>query len=338
METIIQENTLMDVPSVSEWILAGKIMVLSGDESVLRQLPQGNWIGGTIPYFYLKSENGRVDKDHIFVSDFSEHISDFRIASYKEAHLKNVCLDGFGNGFNFLILPALRDIHLSFALNAPQYENLYQNPLIGLIAGVDLDEFSVGALSKTFNGLTGESYTDEALVLQARLPAHKVARLEIINVFEPSQNMRLEVEEDTFTVKECFIHGEKTNLYRYIKENNIDISLPLVSDYGGASVNVSFLRLDDVKEMVIFYAPLFKGRTYSLAQSIGGYTQTFCSKAQAVLERENSIIYNCNCILNYLYGGLDKNHIGFSGPTTFGEVAFHLLNQTFTYLAIDERA
>lgn len=336
MKTNIQDNKLMDVQSTSKLIRKGRVLVLSAEEDLLCQLPRGNWIGGTIPYFYFKSANGRMDKENIFVSDFSDLVTNFTISVLDEQSLKNVCTNGFDNGFNFLILPALRDIHLSFALNSPNYDNLFQNPLMGLIAGVDLNEFTKGRLSKVFNGLTGESFTENAVVLHAGLPPEKVARLEIVNVFEPADDILIEVDQDTFVVGTCQINGKATNLYEYIKANNIDISYPLVCDYVGATINVSFQRLDDEKKEVIFYAPLFKGKKYTTSKKFKSYTEMFAEKVKDVFKKETNIVYNCNCILNYLHGDLDMYSIGFSGATTFGEVAYHLLNQTFIYLTIDE--
>lgn len=336
MGTKIQENQFLDVQATSKLIKKGHILVLSADENLFKQLPRGKWIGGTTPYFYLKSEMGRMDKDHIMVSDFTDVVKKFKITKYDAPSLKNICKNGFENGFNFMILPALRDIHYAFALDSPNYENLFQNPLIGLIAGAELEEFSKNGLSKVINGETGESYTDSAVVLHVELFAKKVARVEIINVFEPSYEVFIEVEEDTFIVKDCIINGEKANLYDYLKENNIDISYPLVADCSGITVNVSFQRLDDEKKEVVFYAPLFKGKKYTTSIKFDSYANAFARKLKIALHRESNIIYNCNCILNYIYGELDKNDIGFSGATTFGEIAYNLLNQTFTYLVIDE--
>jgi hypothetical protein len=49
----------------------------------------------------------------------------------------------------------------------------------------------------------------------------------------------------------------------------------------------------------------------------------------------HQIIFSCNCILNYLYSGLKgKKTAGITGPATFGEIAYQLLNQTMVYLRI----
>ncbi|MBL6449066.1 hypothetical protein JMN32_22330 [Fulvivirga sp. 29W222] len=338
MKAKIQENKLMDVKSTSKLIEEGKVLVLSGSEDLLNQLPHGNWIGATTPFFYLEQKiNKESGRGYLMVSDFTDLIKSFSISVFDETSLKNVSTSGFENGFNFLVLPALRDIQFSFALNSSSYEKLFENPLIGLVAGVDLEEFTKGKLSKTFYGPSGESFTDNAVVLHAELPPEKVARLEIVNVFEPENDIFIEVEEDAFRVKNCLIDGKPTSLYEYIKEHNIDTSYPLVCDYAGATVNVSFQYLDDEKKEVVFYAPLFKGKKYTTSKKFDSYSESFRNRIESVLENEKNIVYNCNCILNYLYGELDKHDIGFSGATTFGEVAYVLLNQTFTYLAIDEQ-
>jgi hypothetical protein len=44
------KKVLFTVNEVKEMINAGKALVLAGEGHLLRQLPAGNWIGGTIPY------------------------------------------------------------------------------------------------------------------------------------------------------------------------------------------------------------------------------------------------------------------------------------------------
>ena len=48
--------------------------------------------------------------------------------------------------------------------------------------------------------------------------------------------------------------------------------------------------------------------------------------------------FSCNCILNYLYGELEGKKIdNISGPITFGEIGYQLLNQTLTFLYIEDK-
>jgi hypothetical protein len=84
---------------------------------------------------------------------------------------------------------------------------------------------------------------------------------------------------------------------------------------------------------VNFYAPVFKGIEYRFAENIPDYVEAFHGKIDEIKNRNSG--FACNCILNFLYGGLEgKNIGGFYGPITFGEVAWQLLNQTLVYLQI----
>ena len=58
----------------------GKILHIAADESLLSQLPKGNWIGGTTPYF-IAEEGGTYTKEKLFINeiDFAEEI---KIAVY----------------------------------------------------------------------------------------------------------------------------------------------------------------------------------------------------------------------------------------------------------------
>jgi hypothetical protein len=51
----------------------------------------------------------------------------------------------------------------------------------------------------------------------------------------------------------------------------------------------------------------------------------------------DNLIFSCNCILNYLYADLEgKKTADFTGPITFGEIAYQLLNQTLAYITIED--
>ena len=44
-------KTLFNVTEVTNMIRAGRKLLLAGDDLLLSQLPRGNWVGGTNPYF-----------------------------------------------------------------------------------------------------------------------------------------------------------------------------------------------------------------------------------------------------------------------------------------------
>jgi PAS domain S-box-containing protein len=121
----------------------------------------------------------------------------------------------------------------------------------------------------------------------------------------------------------------------YLAERRLDTRLPLVADCGGAAINVSFQSVDEQSGEVRFYAPVFAGVEYRHARPVGEYLRAFLDQTPSGLG--DRLVFSCNCILNYVHSGLEgKKTTGFTGPITFGEVAYQLLNQTAVYLEISE--
>ncbi len=108
-----------------------------------------------------------------------------------------------------------------------------------------------------------------------------------------------------------------------------------MADYFGAKVNVSIQNVDPSKHEVRFYAPVFAGVSYKHAKPLQDYVEQFT--AMLPLHLTNHPAFSCNCILNYLYSELEGKRTGkITGPATFGEVVYQLLNQTVAYLTITE--
>ena len=323
------------VAAVKEKISQGQKLLLAGDERLLRQLPAGNWIGGSIPYF-MAEQGGLSTQEKIHVTELPESVSDILIKTYNKDTIASVYTDAAKNSFSIIILPAWCPTHLEFALHAPGYQDFAIRPLVGWISGVHLND--VGKLSpKAFSGPTHTVLEDGAVVMHATLPPTQAADVGILNIFEQSSGDTIMFQQDGFSAREVLINGVKTNLADYIAAKHLDIRLPLVADYYGAMVNVSFLNVDPVKQEVQFYAPVFAGLPYKHAKPIENYVQQFTSRVPTKLSRQ--IVFSCNCILNYLYSELEgKQTGGITGPITFGEVAYQLLNQTLVYLAIHDLA
>ncbi|MCK5538916.1 MAG: hypothetical protein KAI79_18975 [Bacteroidales bacterium] len=323
------ENKLYPVDKVIELIEGGKLLSLAGDEKVLSKLPKGNWIAGTIPYF-MDVEKGLFNQEQIFVNELSNFEGNFSIKSYNVDTIDNIVKDSYENGYTMLIIPPFKEIHEKYALHAGDINGLYNNPVIGWIAGMDLSSEDV---PKTFNGYDLNSYEDEAVVIHVKLPESKFAQVQIVNIFEKNeQSDEIRFLNDGFECEECLINGKKENLFDYISRNKIEIKNPLIADYSGAHINVSFKEVADGK--VSFYAPFFKSKTYRFSKSIDNYITKF---EQSVPIMDTPIEFSCNCILNYLYGELENKKIKNTiGPITFGEIAYNLLNQTLVYLVISD--
>jgi hypothetical protein len=330
-------NSTISVDEAKDLILSGHKLLLAGDETVLRKLPKGDWIGGTIPYFIASPQGGMISRTLVFATDITGIVENFEVVQYDHIRLSKVFTDGLNHSFSFILIPARSITHLSFAVNAPGYKDFGVRPLVGWISGVHLD--TLGEITpKVFNGKNGTSFSEGALVLHADLIQGKKAQTGIINLFEQGDGDEFVFPVDGFSAHDVLVNGQKENFASYIKRNNLDTKLPLVADYKSLRANTSFQAIDDILEEVTFYAPVFKGVVYKHAKPIPDYVEAFDRiVSEKKLASQHDIVFSCNCILNYLYSELEGKKTGsFVGPITFGEIANRLLNQTLVFLEISE--
>ncbi|WP_185232668.1 DUF6976 family protein [Teredinibacter franksiae] len=319
---------------VVNMISRGDYMIISGDERVLASLPSGNWIAGTIPYF-MTEEGGKVDQDSLFVNTISGLPSNNlpRLTLYDANTISRIAEEAPEHGFTFLILPAGSDVHLSYAQNAPDFPKMFFSPIIGWIAGVHLDELASRSAKVGFGPAGGLLSDTQAAAIHVPLPDSQVAQIKTINLFNPGEGAAIQFPENGFSVGSCKVDGADWRLSDYIKEHNIDTRLPLVANYSGMMVNVSIQEVGDGE--VNLYAPVFPGVEYRFASPVSDYVTEFNQALPA--SDSKTIAFSCNCILNFLYSELEGKKIGqLTGPVTFGEVAYQLLNQTLVYLTLED--
>lgn len=310
----------------------GRSYAISGDEAVLRGLPPGSWVGGTIPYFMAEDLGGVISKRHALVAELPNFGMPTSIRAYGRDELARISKDGPANGYTFVILPAFSEAHLEFAKNAPYYPDLFVKPLVGWVAGIHLDDLGT-VQAKVFAGDSGAAYADRAVALHVPLPQSKTAIIDILNIFEPANGTVIAFPNTGFSVRDCLIDGRPANFAEWCKRMNVDAKLPLVADYCGANVNVCIREVDADKGEVSFYAPVFDGVEYRFAKPVPDYPKAF---AEAMAALPASASFACNCILNFLYGDLEGHQAGMPGPVTFGEIAYQLLNQTMVYFDIQD--
>lgn len=325
------EKRMYSIEETIEAINSGKALILAADEKALKQLPAGNWIGGTIPYF-IGQDGGLFSQDKVYVTELPDFATSFEIKIYDENNISNIYTDAKANGFSFLIIPGFSGIHQKFALEATSFENFAVSPLIGWIAGFDLGES--GAKAKVFDGRTAKPLEAEAIAFHIELPSDKHVDIQIVNIFKPGSGDTITFPQDGFVATKAFVNGEEVNFADYITSTNVNIQYPLVADMYGAMINTSFQSIDQEKKEVHFYAPVFKGVEYKVGGYIEDYVTEFLSHLPQKIDGE--VFFSCNCILNYLYAGLEGKKTGrATGPITFGEIAYQLLNQTMIFLSID---
>jgi len=319
----------LTLEETTKLIKENKLLHIAADESLLEKLPKGNWIGGTTPYFI--TENGGItSKDRLFVNelDFAE---EWKIVVYDKDSLLRIPEGSYRNGLNFVIIPFASEAAVVYAKETPNSNELLMTPTLGWITGFDL---SSNSTAKVFDGVSLKHYENKAVVLHIGLPDNRAASIGIVNIFRASdESPALEFDEDTLTVKSIRVNGKEMIFSDYLSENKINTELPLVADYNGTLINVSIKSVSQEKKTVELYAPVFAGKTYRFAEPIEVYAAVFKRELGGI--GKVSPVFSCNCILNYLYGKLEgKATPPFSGPITFGEIAYQLLNQTLVYAQI----
>ncbi|NDY93166.1 DUF6976 family protein [Ideonella livida] len=326
-------NELITPAAAAELIRAGRALALAGPESALRQLPAGNWVGGTIPYF-MAAGGGTVVEDGalLFATDLTG-LGEVRVASYAAHELASITAATADNGVALTILPAGSDTHRRFAQEAASYPEAFLKPTVGWIAGVHLNDLG-RVTPKVFDGHDASAHEDRAVVAHIGLPPDRLADLEIVNIFEPGDGPVLRFEQTGFQVGECEIGGQRRRLSDWLAEQGLDHGrLPLVGDFAGAHVNVSFQSVDAAAGTVQLYAPVFSGVDYHVARPVPDYAQAFRERLAAL--SPDGLVMSCNCILNFVFGELQGKSIGgLQGPVTFGEIAYQLLNQTLVVLRV----
>lgn len=326
------KKSLKPVEQVVKMINNNRVLLLAGDESVLDQLPKGKWIAGTTPYF-MSTDGGKFSKKLIHVTDITDIQESFKIVNYDKENINNIVADEFENGFTMLILPVFQPVWQQYALNSPEYDNIYINPIVGWVSGADFSELGK-ATAKTYNGNT-KSETD-GVAMHVKLPDNLVARTEIINLYKPGNSDNITFPNKGFDSSVCTVNGKVQSLYDYFTSIKSDERLPIVANYSGAHLNTGIIWDREAKNAILV-APVFPNVNYRIAQSSNiNYEREF-EKRIAASDKQN-IIFSCNCLMNYFTFRLEGKKLkGISGPVTFGEIAYHVLNQTFVYLVVEKK-
>jgi hypothetical protein len=316
---------LQDLDTVVRRIESGESLLLAADEPLLAALPRGPWVGGTIPYFL--HDTGIATRKQLYAVRVPGDPVSIEVRRYPADQLSRIPQDTPEQGYSLLVIPAGGEAHHRFAREAPNYPDIFRKAVVGWIAGVHLDEVGIRS-AKVVDGTSREMSADMAVALHATLPVGKLAVVRIDNPFRQGSGDTIRFEQDGFEAEDCLVNGQPRNLARYLTEIHADSRWPLVADYMGTMVNVSFQSVDPEPGRVVFYAPVFREVDYRLAEPPpDGWEAALGSGAQSS--------FTCSCILNYLYGKLEgRPLLGARGPATFGEIAHQLLNQTTVFLDI----
>jgi hypothetical protein len=319
-------RAILTADEAAERIRSGRWLVVAGDESILRRLPMGNWIGGSTPYL-LDGQGVLETRDRVHVTELAGADCPVVLADPGQDDIRELPAQAPDNGYTVLIIPGGSGLHRQYAAEAQDYPGLFLKPIIGWIAGVHLDD-----LGRTepvvVNGRTGQVSSSRAVAAHVPLRPDRMALVHIVNRYHPGDGDVFTFPRNGFSADECLVNGWPANFATYVQERGLDLSLPLVADYHGARINTSFQAVHPDQGRVDFFAPVFTGIDYRLAAPA------------AVPEGlppgpRPSAAFACTCILNHQYGRLDaERSLPFTGPVGFGEIGYQLLNQTTVWLEL----
>ncbi|MGB0658604.1 MAG: DUF6976 family protein [Mangrovicoccus sp.] len=321
------KNGFYSVAEAGGLIASGSAFMIAGAEEALTQLPKGKWIGGTSVYFLTKN-GGICDRDRVFVTEIDQ-ASASHIVYHAPQDLAQIPMGRYDHGMSLILIPAYSKAHAEFALEGANYPGLFDQPLMGWITGVHLDEIGVKD-PKIVNGQTGEVYSEGAILLHVELPQHLEPVIDIVNIFNPSEDGDVITFTQTgFGATRAIVNGQEVDFASYLTESKQNTRLPLVANYAGAKINTSFMSVDDTG--VSFFAPVIQGVEYRFASTPKSCLTGYLDSSDLSAGEELS----CNCILNYAYCELEGQKTGnFVGPATFGEIAYILLNQTMVHVKL----
>lgn len=323
-------HKLMDYNETVNLIKSGKLLTISAPIELLKRLPKGNYIAAST-YYFIVDGIGKGYEDKYFIEELPQDIiKNYEIIIYDEFSIKDINKNIPQNGFGYCLIPFGSNIHFEFALNAPNYDEFATKTLYGFITGVKKEDIGIKkAIVK--DGFTNTIYDNKAVVLNIELKDNYCSEINIINPFEADISTTIEFPETHFEITDAVINGNKVNFVKYLKENNIDTRYPIIDNTFGANVNISFFKIEENK--VIMGSPVFKGAVYHFTK------KTSYIDKLAKLSFEDNLMLSCNCYLNYLYMELENKTLNkaISGPATFGEIAYRLLNQTIVNLYIMKR-
>ena len=311
---------------VSDMILAGDNLLLAGDAKLLTQLPAGNWIGGSTPFFILHPENRTTSFEKIFVNQLPDFVTKVEIKEYDETNIHNIFNDGPENGFTALIMPSYSPVAVTYSLNASNYENFAARPICGWLTGLPL-EIIMTEKSYTVSGSAPGVLSGKGVDMHITLPENKYAEIHIFNPYKQGDGDSILFEESGMMIKDALINGVKRNFAEYLREIKYDMLMPLIANYSGAMINNVICAIDGIE--VPMSAPIVKDMDYRLGVVDDNITEPTLMS--------DKIIFSVTCIGNFLQPQICEQYLKkMNGPVVFGEIAYQQIGQTTVYVTVDD--
>lgn len=326
------KNQLYSKAEVIEFIKQGRVMHLCGSEEMLKDLPKGKWIAGMTPYFM--DSVGKICKNKIYVDDFSYIAEDVKIVAMDEDDIHNVAKNNtFGNGFIMMILPLESPVYYTFSNHSLEYEDIYNNPVVGYVSSCLLDEYGK-VKPKVAIGTDPVLTSDKAAVMYVKVSDRLRVRAEIMNFDTIDESTpSLKFPKTSFVQSDCLIDGKPGNIAEYLwsVKKKLGHYPQLITSQNGALVNRDIKSVDLEKGVASFFSPAYENDLYYLVKPNSNYLRAF----NDALKTKSDVIACFSCTSYFLLGDFEYRSINYNGVYTFGEIGYQLLNKTIVTLEID---
>jgi hypothetical protein len=320
---------LCNLNEASAIMAAGRHCIVSGSANLISKLPRGNWIGGTTPYLMSGSGNG-VSGDRLLVTEMPEEWEFMCVQRYGVGGVSYISGDCAPGGFSIVIVPFGTDVEQVFSKDAINRVGLSDRVIAGWVSGVAGNHS--GEHPQVFYGPTGHGIEDEIVALHMKLPEHLKPVVDVINIFEEGDGDGIGFISNGFSANYAIVGGKTVTFSKYLAENRVNLSLPLVATINGVKYNSTLCGYDAGSGGVRFYAPVFRNIIYKVAKPIEGQMMRI---REALPHDSGDVVFGCVCIGNYMDGALaDYKGSGFEGPVSYGEIAGFLTNQCIVRLRV----
>jgi hypothetical protein len=326
------KNGLYTKEQVVEFIKQGRIMHLCGNESTLKDLPKGNWIAGMTAYFM--DNVGKICDNKIYVDDFSFIAEECEVATFDENNISEIAKrNKYTNGFIFVVLPIDSQVYYTFANHSLEYENIYDNPVVGYVSSVLLSNY--GKIQpKVAIGSEGVLHDNKAAVMYVKVSDRLRVRAEIMNLDTIDDTTpALKFPKTGFKQSDCLIDGKPGNIASYLEavKGRIGHYPQLITSQNGALVVRDVKSVNVEAGEAVFFSPAYESDIHYIVKQNNDYLATFNRR----LGRKTDVIACMSCTSYFWQGDFDYRHIDFNGVYTFGEIAYQLLNKTIVTLEVD---
>ena len=323
---------LCNLKEASDLVSTGRPLLIAGNAGALRKLPRGNWMGGTTPYLMAGGKSGESG-DGLLVTCMPDGAEFLEIQRYGVGGVGYVLSDSPSEGFTVVVMPLGAEVQQYFSKEANGVKGLLEKTIVGWISGVVGNRLN--ERPQVFYGPTGHGIEDEIVAMHVKLPAHLAPCVDVINIFEEGDGDSIAFVSDGFTATYAIVNGESVSFAKYLAEQRINLSLPLVTTVNGRRYNVSLGGYDTDSGRVNFYAPVFHDIVYKFARPVADPLQAL---RNALPANDDSVVFGCLCTGNYMDGALaDYSGNRFEGPVSYGEIAYLMTNQCIVRLRITKR-